>query len=280
MTAIVSIDHNPPTALVDTQTPLAKRGFLPWIVLALCVVLFIYGDSTIPRAGISQWGLLAVASPAYGLSILMAAAGFVIAVRRANFKAAVVATLLMITTQRLPTSIATDMPMFAWTYKHIGVTDYIHHAHALARGVDIYNGWPGLFAVTAWFSDVTGLSVVTIAHWFTPLFYLAFIPVVYGAARAWGLKPLEGVTAAFLVATLNWVAQDYFSPQAIAITRSSHWDLANRRAIRRYHDYPPTYSVLATACDGLTCGQPKDEAMVDPAAVSGNGDRTIGVQLG
>jgi hypothetical protein len=142
------------------------------------------------------------------------AIGFAIAARRSNARAAVAATLLMIIVQRLPRTVTTDLPMYAWTYKHLGVVDYISHSHDLARDVDIYNGWPGLFALTAWFSDLTGLSATTIAHWYTPMFHVAFAILVYGVARSWGLPTMSAITAVFLVSTLNWVEQDYFSPQA------------------------------------------------------------------
>jgi hypothetical protein len=197
--------------------PRRRWRYLPWVVVTLSLGLFIHGARTIPDAAASQWGLLAVAAPTYGASILLAAAGFAIAVRQGNFRAAAAATVMMIVAQRLPRTIATDLPMYAWSYKHLGVADYIQHAHTLARDVDIYNGWPSLFALTAWFSDLTGISEVTIAHWYTPGFHLLFAALVYAAARAWRLAPIAAITATFLAVTLNWVEQDYYSPQATVI---------------------------------------------------------------
>jgi hypothetical protein len=188
-----------------------------WPVLGLCAAAFAYGVTTIRSAAISDYGLLAAASPMYALSILLAGTGFAIAIRRRNFTAAVSATVLMIAVQRLPGSIATDTPIYAWTYKHLGVVEYIQHEHILARGVDVYAGWPGVFAVTAWFSDLTGVPPVAIAHWFTVCFHLAFAALAYAAARAWGLVPLTAATAMFIADSLNWIGQDYYSPQALAM---------------------------------------------------------------
>ncbi|CAN5202808.1 hypothetical protein BH09ACT8_BH09ACT8_28460 [soil metagenome] len=204
-------------------TPAPRRGFhlrgagLPWAVLVLCLVAFAFGAPTISSAPASQFGLLASASPLYGISILLAAVGFALAIRRGNMAAAVVGIIAMIACERLPRALSTEAPMYAWTYKHIGVVDLIQQNHALARGTDIYNGWPGLFALTAWFSDLTGLSAVDIAHWFTPFFHLAMAGLTYAAARAWRLSAEQALTAVFLVATLNWVEQDYFAPQATAM---------------------------------------------------------------
>ncbi|WP_422745651.1 hypothetical protein ACN27E_25045 [Mycobacterium sp. WMMD1722] len=190
---------------------------LPWLVLLACLGAFAYGVRTIPSAPASQFGLLAAASPLYALSILLAAGAFAIAIRQRNASAAVAATVAMIVCQRLPRVVSTEVPMYAWTYKHLGVVDYIQANHALAHGVDVYNGWPGLFAVTAWFSDLTGVPPIDVAHWFTLFFHLAMAGLVYAAARAWRLGTDQGLVAAFIVVTLNWVEQDYFAPQAVAM---------------------------------------------------------------
>jgi hypothetical protein len=203
-----------------TPSPAARRPFSRdpvWPVLGLCAAAFAYGVTTIRSAAVSDYGLLATASPAYALSILLAGTGFAIAIRGRNFPAAVTATVLMIAVVRLPVSIATDEPIYVWTYKHLGVIDYIQHEHTLARGVDVYAGWPGVFAVTAWFSDLTGVPPVAIAHWFTVCFHLAFAFMVYAAARAWGLAPLTAATAMLIADSLNWIGQDYYSPQALAM---------------------------------------------------------------
>jgi hypothetical protein len=189
----------------------------PWILMIFAAVAFGYGLTTIPSAPASQFGLLAGASPLYGLSILLVAAAFGVAIRARNTSAATVAVVLMIVVQRLPRAVSTDAPMYAWTYKHLGVVDYIQTTGSLARGTDIYNGWPGLFVLTAWFSDVTGLAPVDIAHWFTPVFHLALAGLIFAAALAWRLSSHQALAAVFLVVTLNWVEQDYYSPQAMAI---------------------------------------------------------------
>jgi hypothetical protein len=221
MTATILIDSGPETTTSDTVAARpSKLRWLPWLVLGLATVSFIIGVPSIHHASSvkSQWGLIGTASPAWTVSFLLTALGMVLAIRKRSISAGVAATILIAVVLRLPRSLANDMPMFAWTYKHIGVVDYIQHAHSLARGVDIYNGWPGLFALTAWFSDLTGVSATTLAHWFTPAFFTPlFALMVYGVARAWGLAPLPAVTAMFMAVCFNWVLQDYYSPQAMAM---------------------------------------------------------------
>jgi hypothetical protein len=172
---------------------------------------------TLPGAKLSQFGLLASGSPALLGSMLLIVLAFVAAARRGQLGMATAATLAMVAAQRLPVSLATDVPLYSWTYKHLGVVDYIRENGHVARGVDIYHGWPGLFAATAWFSDVSGIDPMTIAHWFTPAMHVLLVGLVIVMARAWGASPMVAVTASFIVESLNWVGQDYFAPQAVAM---------------------------------------------------------------
>lgn len=216
---MTAVESPPETVAVEVTAPAQSwvKPLVPWVVLGAAAAAFCYSLPTIRNAAPTSFGLLATASPAFAGSILLATVGLAFAVRYRTVAAAAAATILMIVIQRLPSSVCTDVPIFSWLYKHLGVVDYIQHEHALARGVDLYHGWPGIFALTAWFSDLTRIAPMDIAHWFTISFHLFFALVVYGVARAWGLEPLRAITAVFLVASLNWVAQDYYSPQATAI---------------------------------------------------------------
>lgn len=218
MTALIEKDH-----VVAAESPPAPTPRRPiqarwcWGLIALAVVMWFISLPSLGSAPLSQWGLLLTASPLFGGSMLVSAVAFVVCVRAQRFNASVVALLVMAMVQRLPTLISTPVPLYSWTYKHLGVVDYIQKDHQLAHGLDVYQGWPGLFAATAWFSDITGVDPVTLAHWFTPAFHLAMIGLVYAMARCWNRKPFPALVAAFLVESLNWVAQDYYSPQATAL---------------------------------------------------------------
>ncbi|MBP1819458.1 hypothetical protein [Mycobacterium sp. OAE908] len=222
MTATVVAGQEVETVAADIAEPARPpRRWLPWALLAVSAVCYVIGERSIPDAGPSQWGLIGATSPAYPIAIALVVVAFTIAIRQANVVSSAIATICLVLVLQLPRATATDMPMYSWTYKHLGVVDYIQHSGGLAWGLDIYNGWPGLFALTAWFSDLTGVPPIVIAHWWTPCFHLALVAMVFGVARAWGLAPLHAVTAMFMVAALNWVAQDYFSPQSVGLFLSA-----------------------------------------------------------
>lgn len=188
-----------------------------WGLIALTLLAWTASLSSIRSAPPSQYGLLYTASPLFLSSMLLNVVAFIACVRSRNFRAGLTALVLMALTQRLATTISTDVPLYSWTYKHLGVVDYIRQSGQLAHGLDVYQGWPGLFALTAWFSDITGVDPVTIAHLFTPAVHLALLGLVYAVARTWGLDTWGSLVATFLVESLNWVAQDYYSPQATAL---------------------------------------------------------------
>jgi hypothetical protein len=116
---------------------------------------------------------------------------------------------------RVTTFAATELPLYDWTYKHLAVVDYILAHGRLAPGdTDIYAQWPAFFTTWAWFCDVTGVAPTTVAHLFAPAIHVLIALTVYTCARVLGQSRRTALTATFIAETTNWVAQDYFSPQA------------------------------------------------------------------
>ncbi|CAN5342107.1 hypothetical protein BH11ACT7_BH11ACT7_16230 [soil metagenome] len=219
MTVLASAisDRQDSSARHRAQPTPTHPGLPALVVLVVAAGAFAFASTSLADAPPNEYGLLAAASPALLASILLTALGFAMAIRANNFRVAGLAVFLMIVVQRLPTAIGTDGPLYPWVYKHLGVVDYIQHTNALAPGVDVYNDWPGLFGLTAWFSDLTGLSPTTFAQWFTPGWHLLFAVLIFAAARAWDLDRMQAMVAVFIAASVNWVAQDYFSPQGTAM---------------------------------------------------------------
>jgi len=109
-------------------------------------------------------------------------------------------------------------PRFAWSYKHIGVTNYITQFGHVDPGLDIYHRWPGFFSLASMFGAVAGLpDAASYAAWSGVLFVVLESVLVVAIARtqldntraAWG--------AGLVFACINWVGQDYFAPQPFAL---------------------------------------------------------------
>ncbi|MHB1593856.1 MAG: hypothetical protein ACYCO9_06265 [Streptosporangiaceae bacterium] len=150
---------------------------------------------------------------------------------------------------------------YEWLYKTIGVVQYVNAHGALNPHIDIYQNWPGFFALSAWFDKVAGVpSVLAYGKWAQLAFELAAIPLLYLSYVGLGLSVRQRWLAIMLYSASNWVGQDYFSPQALgtvlvlgvmAITlrwlyAGSEWTLLPERAPGRLRR-GPGQDPLATA---------------------------------
>ncbi|MBU9764889.1 hypothetical protein FR943_13690 [Mycobacterium sp. TNTM28] len=195
------------------------RSFLRHPSTLLSVLALILWAVSLPGlAGpdASLYGLLfSGTGPVLAVAMVITAAAFVVAIRSSYVPAAVLALGTAIIVERLTTTVATEMPLYDWTYKHVAVIDYIQvHNLIQPNGTDIYAQWPAFFVAMAWFCDVTGLNPLTLAHVWAPLIHVVIALVVFSAARVVKLSTRVALTAAFIVEIVNWVGQDYFSPQS------------------------------------------------------------------
>ncbi len=140
---------------------------------------------------------------------------FVVAVRNESLVTAMAAIGALIMVFRLTATLVTDLPIYPWTYKHLGIVDYLLQNRALPpTGIDVYREWPAFFTSFAWFCDITSLDPTMLAHWFAPVIHVLLALVVGGLAVTLGLDRRETLTAVLIAEMVNWVAQDYFAPQA------------------------------------------------------------------
>jgi hypothetical protein len=106
-------------------------------------------------------------------------------------------------------------PRYSWLYQYVGVVQYLTLHHHLTAHLDIFNNWPGFFALAAWFDRIAGLSSpVQVAPWAQLFFNTLACVVLAFAFRSLPLSRREQWLALLVFAGANWIAQDYFSAQA------------------------------------------------------------------
>lgn len=167
-------------------------------------------------------GLLDAMPAAYFVAFGLLVAGFTAAVSRPVLSNRLLwlYAFALILVLHGTTALLYDEPRYTWTYKHLGVIAQIAQAGAVDRSVDIYNNWPGFFALVAWLSAVTGVSAISYAAGAQVFFNLANI-----AALRFALRGLTNDERLIWSATLffvlgNWLGQDYLAPQAFAFVLS------------------------------------------------------------
>jgi hypothetical protein len=127
---------------------------------------------------------------------------------------------------------------YSWLYKTIGVVQYINVHGSLNTNIDIYQNYPGFFALAAWFGKVAGVgSPVDYAKWAQLVFELAALPLLYLIYDALSLTFRQRWMAILLYAGANWIGQDYLSPQGLGTVLSlgimaitMHWLYQGNRA--------------------------------------------------
>ncbi|MGY1709478.1 hypothetical protein ACI8AC_08210 [Geodermatophilus sp. SYSU D00758] len=187
------------------------------VVLVASLILWLLSLPGIRTAEPSVFGLLATAPPQFLVSLVGVLAVGLAALRwnRPVLAGGAVAALIVVL--RTTASAGVEAPGPTWAYKHIGVVDQLLTDHHVLPGPDIYMNWPGMFSAAAYFSDMSGVGVLALAQWITPLIHLVLALQVVALARVFGAGHTGAAGAALLVVLLNWVGQDYFAPQAIAL---------------------------------------------------------------
>ena len=210
-----------PTVEPPATTPLSWRSWRWWVVplgaLALFAVWLRSLDDVAP-AKTAGWGLLpALPSSWYGAfagTILLYLWVLLSRHRIGHTLAAlhvVLVSLLFATTAAVY-----EAPRYPWTYKHIGVVDYLLQHGTVDRSIDIYMNFPAFFYLAAGVHQATGVPVEELARWAQPFHALVAAAAVYWVVG--GLSTARRVRyGATLIYTLgDWIGQNYFAPQALA----------------------------------------------------------------
>jgi hypothetical protein len=111
-------------------------------------------------------------------------------------------------------ALVAEEPRFPTAYIHAGFVDFISRTGETAISIDARMGWPGFFALFAFVTKAAGITDMTPILQWTPLvsnllyllpFVLILRQVVATTRARW--------FAALLFVLVQWIGQDYFSPQ-------------------------------------------------------------------
>jgi len=195
----------------------AVREHLGIIAAALGLWALTLGQADVART--DDLGLLGVLPLGYYVAIAVLVGGFALAVTRRELPpgwvlAAYVVALVAVLHGTAP--LLYDEPRYAWTYKHLAVTDLIAATGHIDRSIDIYNNWPGFFALAAWLQRLSGVPMIEVAGWAQVAFELLLAAAVHFSAGAVTADRRRVWLAVWLFLLGSWVGADYFAPQSLA----------------------------------------------------------------
>lgn len=192
------------------------------LILLTVVAGWLGGVYTTDLSGISGWGLLAALGPTWYLALGLLLVGFALAVWSTPTTPAILISYLVALVLMLhaTTALLYDVPRYAWTYKHLAVVEAIMSSGEVDRTLDVYNNWPGFFALSGWLSESSGVAPLHYAEWAQAFFSIAAVAMLLFAVRGLGVSQRVRWTAVWLYLFADWFGQNYFAPQALGFVLS------------------------------------------------------------
>lgn len=170
-------------------------------------------------AGLTGVGLISVLPVASLLSLAALALAFAVTLSFRRPRARLLGAQVLATVCCLHgvAALIEPLPRFPTAWIHVGLVEFIGSSGTVMPDLDARFNWPGFFALIAF---VTGkhdwASLAGLMTW-TPLvsnllYLLPFGMLLRNLRASWRAKWF----AAWLFCVLNWVGQDYFSPQGFS----------------------------------------------------------------
>lgn len=194
------------------------KAALPWLALSSAAALWVLGLYTAEQGRLGEFGLLPELPLAWyfaaGLILGTCVCGVV---ARKTFStllmSASVSSLVVVLYSTA--GLLADVPRFPWTYKHIAVTNFIAATGNVDPSIDIYNRWPGFFALSAYLGEVMGYrNALDYAGWAETGFALVDAVLVLAITRSISDRARIYWTATLVFTLANWVNQNYYAPQS------------------------------------------------------------------
>lgn len=201
------------------SVPRRRRWYSPVLAL-LAVALLPVAAATTDLDALDGWGLAKVLGPAAWASLACAVGACVAELWSPRPRVPMLATatgVLVLCSTGLP-SVVEPVARFTTSYVIVGFVDAFTGDGVPPANVDARFFWPAFFAQWAWFRDAAGATDLDVVlRWFPPVVVLVWATGVYALARSMLGGTRAPWVAAWLFVGLNWIEQDYYSPQATGI---------------------------------------------------------------
>ncbi|HYH31935.1 MAG TPA: hypothetical protein VD903_16280 [Pseudonocardia sp.] len=222
-TTALPVQQRPRPASPPPPSPPQSVGVYRWLspVLALAAVALLpLAAATTDLAALDGWGLAKVLGPAAWASMLCAVAACVTELWSPRPRIPMLGTataVLILCSYGMP-SVVEPAARFSTAWLISGFVDAIAGDGQVVEGYDARFYWPAFFAQWAWFRDAAGADQLDeVLRWFPPLVVAVWAIGIYALARSMLGGHRAPWAAAWLFLGLNWIEQDYFSPQATGV---------------------------------------------------------------
>lgn len=191
-------------------------------VTLLGVILWVVGATMTDPRDANGWGLASVLAWPVWAGLVLTAGGLAFAIHRRLAREQLGVTLGLFVFQMfgLP-PLVEGWPRTSTAWVHLGFIDQYAVFGESARNIDARFSWPGFFSWWGMLTDAIGAQrVAQVANWWPLACALLTAALIWRLARALDVSYRGAWYAAALASVLNWIEQDYFSPQSVGFLLS------------------------------------------------------------
>src|SRR5262249_11698694 len=218
------------TFKVDSLRPAARaRGISPppplLSTLARCAIplaalaIGLLSLTTARESAIGQYGLIQALPRVYFVSLGILALSFILAWRspQRRFPELILGVISLVVLLQGAPGIIESAPRFATAWLHAGFTDYVANTGHVLPIIDARFNWPSFFTGVAFLDRAGGLpTAIILLRWWPVFINLLYLPPLYLLVKHVLRDEKKAMLAIWLFPFVNWLGQDYFSPQSVA----------------------------------------------------------------
>lgn len=222
-----------PAVELDTVV-VARRRRLLWLpagVALLGLLLWVISIPMVNPGQVSGWGLLTGLPALWYAAFALTLGATVVAVAMQRDESppgstpvprrtVIVPLAVLLVILFATTAAVYEVPRYTWTYKHIGVVEYLMLHGVPATRLDIYQNFPGFFYVIGGLHEVTGIPLLAIARYFELVAHALNVAALYWMLSALTRSHRVRIITVVVFTLANWIGQSYFAPQALAFPAS------------------------------------------------------------
>jgi hypothetical protein len=189
-------------------------------IIAAILGIWLFSVSRTSTAAVGEYGLLSVLNPLFYVALVLCVVRFIVELARHRWRGWVLVShiVLLVVIIHATVPVLIYNPEYSWTYRHIGVMEGFREYGRITDPTDIYQLWPTFFAFVAHLVAGSGIPALRVATWAPVFFDLTYSLPLFAIVRTLSKDKRVPYLTVFLFQAVNWVAQDYFAPQAFTYT--------------------------------------------------------------
>jgi len=175
--------------------------------------------TTARESAIGQYGLIQALPPLYFVSLGILTVSFILAWRnpQPRFPEFILGVISLVVLLQGAPSIIESAPRFATAWLHAGFTDFVAQTDQVLPGIDARFNWPSFFTGMAFLDRAGGLpTAIILLRWWPVFINLLYLPPLYLLVKLVLRDEKQAMLAIWLFPLVNWIGQDYYSPQSVA----------------------------------------------------------------